>query len=94
MHWEQRTNLNTQQFTTSFAKCLSSTLNVRQSYKVTHSVGIIEDCGVSVEKFFNAMKEAQAQSEENDFYVQVLLSVTDYSNFIDMMKQFKQEAAQ
>lgn len=55
-------------------------------------LGIIDSCGVSVEQFFNALKEAQEASEETDFYVQVLLSVTEYSNFIDMMKQFKQEA--
>jgi len=49
-------------------------------------LGIIDSCGVSVEQFFNALKEAQEASEETDFYVQVLLSVTEYSNFIDMMK--------
>ena len=33
---------------------------------------------MSVEQFFNALKEAQEASNESDFYVQVLLSVTDY----------------
>jgi hypothetical protein len=41
-------------------------------------LGIIDSCGVSVEQFFNALKEAQEASDEQDFYVQVLLSVTDY----------------
>ncbi len=39
---------------------------------------IIQQCGVSVEAFFNALKEMQEQNSETDFYVQVLLSITDY----------------
>ena len=31
------------------------------------------------------------ESQEGQFYVQVLLSVTEYSNFIDMMKHYKKE---
>ena len=52
---------------------------------------IIEQCGVSVEAFFDALKEMQEQTSESDFYVQVLLSITDYQNFIDMIKHFKAE---
>ena len=32
-------------------------------------------------------------TEEGKFYLQVLLSVTEYQNFIDMMKHYKKEQA-
>ncbi len=42
----------------------------------------------------NALKILQEQNSENSFYVEVLLSVTDYGNFIDMMKHYKKENKQ
>lgn len=56
-----------------------------------HIEKIIGLCGVSVEQFFDALKTLQAKDPENNFYVEVLLSVTEYSNFIDMMKHYKAE---
>jgi hypothetical protein len=41
-------------------------------------------CGVEVEQIFNALKTLQ-----NSFYVEVLLSICDFSHFIDMLKHYK-----
>lgn len=49
---------------------------------------LIEQCGVTVEQFVGAL---QSERESSEFYVQVLLSVTEYANFIDMMKHYKKE---
>ena len=49
---------------------------------------LIEKCGVTVEQFVGAL---QTERDSSEFYVQVLLSVTEYSNFIDMMKHYKRE---
>ena len=49
---------------------------------------LIEKCGVTVEQFVGAL---QSERESSEFYVQVLLSVTEYANFIDMMKHYKKE---
>ena len=56
-----------------------------------HIEKIIGMCGVSVEQFFNALKTLQEKDADNSFYVEVLLSVCDYSNFIYMMKHYKAE---
>ena len=57
------------------------------------NVGLIQECGVEVAAFFEALKTLndRPESQEGQFYVQVLLSVTEYSNFIDMMKHYKKE---
>ena len=57
------------------------------------AVGLIVECGVGLEEFFAALKSLneKPESQEGQFYVQVLLSVTEYSNFIDMMKHYKKE---
>lgn len=56
-----------------------------------HIERIIKTCGVSVEQFFSALKILADKDEENKFYVDVLLSVTEYSNFVDMMRNYKNE---
>lgn len=42
-----------------------------------------------MEQFFAALKKMQETDPDNSFYVDVLLSVTDFGNFIDMMKHYK-----
>ena len=56
-------------------------------------IEIIEKCGISVEQFFQALKDQQEKDGEGEasFYIQVILSVTEYSNFIDMIKHYKAE---
>jgi len=44
-----------------------------------------------VEEFFNALKSAQEKDEDAGFYVDILLSVTDFANFVDMMKHYKRD---
>ena len=56
-----------------------------------HIEKVIGMCGVSVDQFFNALKSMQEKDADNSFYVEVLLSVCDYTNFIDMMKHYKAE---
>jgi len=46
---------------------------------------------VSVEEFFTAIKTLAEQNEENKYYIDVLLSVAEYSNFVDMMRNYKTE---
>jgi hypothetical protein len=48
---------------------------------------------VEVEKFFHALEKLQGDGETH-FYVQVLLSVTEYSNFLDMIRHYKADHAQ
>lgn len=58
-----------------------------------HIERIINSCNLSVESFFAALKTITDQDPDNSFYVEVLLSVTDFTNFIDMMKHYKKEQA-
>jgi hypothetical protein len=58
-----------------------------------HIEGIIEKCEVGVEEFFNALSSVVEKDADNKFYLEVLLSVTDFSNFMDMMKSYKREHA-
>ena len=44
---------------------------------------------MGVQEFFDALKSIVEKDDDNKFYVEVLLSVTDYQNFIDMMKSHK-----
>lgn len=52
---------------------------------------LIVECGVGVQEFFDALKMIVEKDDDNKFYVEVLLSVTDYQNFLDMMKSYKAE---
>ena len=54
---------------------------------------MIKECGVTVEKFFGALKTLSEKDPDSNFYVEVLLSVTDFANFVDMMKHYKGEHA-
>ncbi len=46
-----------------------------------------------MEQFFSALKEQQEKDGEGEasFYIQVILSVTEYANFVDMIKHYKSE---
>ena len=59
----------------------------------THIERMIKECGVTVEKFFGALKQLSEKDPDSNFYVEVLLSVTDFANFVDMMKHYKGEHA-
>jgi hypothetical protein len=50
----------------------------------------LADQGVTVEAFFEALKQVQKDGENNEssFYVQLLISITEYENFIGMMQNY------
>lgn len=55
-----------------------------------HVEKLIGSCGISVEKFFEALRvQSKDGSEETHFYVHVLLSVTEYGQFLDMIRHYK-----
>ena len=54
-------------------------------------IGMIEQCDVSVQDFFKALKEEQENDPSCEFYVTLLLSVGDYQNFILMMRDYKKK---
>ena len=50
---------------------------------------IIIESGVSVQDFFRALQSEKDDDPQCAFYVEVLLSVSDYSQFLLMMRDFK-----
>ena len=50
---------------------------------------IITDCGVSVQDFFKALQSEKDEDPSCEFYVEVLLSVSDYQQFLLMMRDYK-----
>ena len=50
---------------------------------------IITECGVSVQEFFNALKTEYEADPSADFYVEMLLSVSDYQQFMLMVRDYK-----
>ena len=52
---------------------------------------MITSTGVGVEQFYHALKTVIAEDASNNFYVEVLLAATDYTNFVQMMNHYKRE---
>ena len=52
---------------------------------------LITKCGTDVETFVNAISAEKEKDEGGPaaFALQVLCSVTEYTNFIDMMREYK-----
>ena len=50
---------------------------------------IIIDCGVSVQDFFKALQSEKDEDPSCEFYVEVMLSVSNYEQFLLMMKDYK-----
>ena len=50
---------------------------------------LITECGVSVQEFFKALQAEKDEDPQCEFYVEVLLSVSDYTQFLLMMKDYK-----
>lgn len=45
---------------------------------------------MEVDTFFNALKEVSAnQDSDSSFYVQMLIAVSEYPNFVQMMQSYK-----
>ena len=55
---------------------------------------IITECDVSIQDFFSALKEEQENDPSVEFFVEMLLVVSDYSAFLLMMQDYmsKQKA--
>ncbi|CDW78852.1 UNKNOWN [Stylonychia lemnae] len=52
---------------------------------------LIKDSGVSVEQFFEILKQKSETDEEAQIFVQIMLSVSEYENFVEMMRAYKKE---
>lgn len=61
---------------------------------ITIPSDLVRQCDISVERFFEIVKK---KSEEGDseakMFVAIMLSVSDYANFVEMMRAFKKEHA-
>lgn len=57
-------------------------------------VEILKTEGIDEAAFSDALKEVSKKGEESDssFYVQLLISLADYENFISMMQGYKLSA--
>lgn len=53
---------------------------------------LIKQCDVTVERFFEIVKEkSKDKDSEASLFVQILLSVSEYTNFVEMMRAYKRE---
>ena len=59
-----------------------------------HIERIIQECNITVDQFYQAIKTAQEKNEDAKFYLEILMSVTDYENFVGMMKYYKRDQLQ
>ena len=50
---------------------------------------MIQECDVSIQEFFQSLQEEKENDPSCEFYVEMLLSVSDYSQFLLMMKDYK-----
>ena len=52
-------------------------------------IGLINECEVTPEQFMDALHNLQDRDDDAKFYVEMILSVTSYENFVNMMKHYK-----
>ena len=52
---------------------------------------LIERCGVSVQDFVGALQRAIESDISNKFHLEMILSLSEYKNFCEMMCTFKRE---
>ncbi|TNV75825.1 hypothetical protein FGO68_gene16664 [Halteria grandinella] len=53
---------------------------------------IIKSCEVSVEEFFEIVKKKSTdENSEAKIFVTIMLSVSEYTNFVEMMRAYKRE---
>ena len=57
-----------------------------------YHIEIIKSCDISVEKFFEIIKQkSQEEDSEAKIFVTIMLSVSEYTNFVEMMRAYKRE---
>ena len=52
---------------------------------------IIESCGMQADEFVKILQEKSKDDEDAEMFVQILLSVSEYENFVEMMRGYKKE---
>jgi hypothetical protein len=56
-----------------------------------HIETLVTQCGCSTEEFFQALK--QDRDGETQMYVEIILAASEYTNFVEMMRSYKQKLA-
>lgn len=69
----------------------TTVFNEYQQLLETHIEGLVEQCGCSTEDFFQALK--QDRDGETQMYVEIILAASEYTNFVEMMRSYKQKLA-
>ena len=57
----------------------------------SHIENLVTECGCSTEEFFQALK--QDRDGETQMYVEIILAASEYTNFVEMMRSYKQKLA-
>ena len=65
--------------------------NEYQQLLESHIERLVTECGCSSEQFFQALK--QDRDGETQMYVEIILAASEYENFIEMMRSYKQKLA-
>ena len=54
--------------------------------------GLISTSGFNTEQFYGALKAStEKEDEEAEFYVEMLLAVTDFTQFVHMINHYKRD---
>ena len=65
--------------------------NEYQQLLESHIERLVTECGCTSEQFFQALK--QDRDGETQMYVEIILAASEYENFIEMMRSYKQKLA-
>ncbi len=85
--------IDTHKCTRNSRICSSQRLKVIEPKLLFTNADLIKQCDISVENFFEIIKERSTHDSEAKMFIQILLSVSEYANFIEMMRAYKRENA-
>ncbi len=71
-----------------------SSQRLKVPFSFSNVAELIKQCDISVENFFEIIKERSTHDSEAKMFIQILLSVSEYANFIEMMRAYKRENAE
>lgn len=63
--------------------------NEYQQILERHIEKLVQESGTTVDQFFRALKQDYESDGESAIYVEMILAVADFSNFIEMMQSYK-----
>ena len=52
---------------------------------------MINDVGCNTEQFFAALKNKHEEDEDAAFYLEMILAVTEFSQFVQMIQHYKRD---